>query len=230
MILFRVLISLFFTLSPIVIAHTINLNELGRRALCIDEDSLSVEVQHANGSENMSATQEIKEILETELPAILEHTQVPVSSEPCKAQDGFVHVLYSATWDADTNGLPFVNLAVTVQVGEKPRKLRTAVDFVLPKLAFENVYRNLLFEDELLDDPNDDLLVTTLEMIGELSASWWQSPERLVGVDAFQRDLQVTPYLRYAIAGSIFATCLVLAAGLAFVNLKQKRIEEAEDF
>ena len=212
-----VLISLGL-LSGVAFAHTISFNELLGVELCVEPRSVQVAISDKTETLELALSTRIRELLEKDLFKTLDQYDIPYQQKTdCSKDKGFVYVLYFSNWGQDTNGVPYLVHAASVQVGGVPEAVIADFELLLPNLKFENYYSALLFEDELPNPIFEGLAEANQEMIVELATSWWESFELLAANRAARQQL----YLRYGLAASVLLTSLVVAIGVALSARKR---------
>lgn len=218
----RQVLALCLVGASLVGAHTISFNELNGARLCVEPRSLQVAISSKDGLPDTERSAFIAQRLHKSLVATLKQFAIPFTEKTsCDTDDGFVYVLFFSTWGRDTNDLPYLIYAASVQAGAMPRELVPSFELLLPKLKFENYYSVLLFEDELPSPVEEGLAETNEEMIIELATSWWESYELLLE----NRRVREQLYIRWGLAASVLLTSLILALGVGLQARKQKKQE-----
>lgn len=212
----------------IAFAHTISFNELNGVELCIEPRSVQVAISDKAEALEPVQTAAIRQLLAKDLLKTLDQYDIPYKEKPSCAKDkGFVYVLYFSNWGKDTNNLPYLVHAASVQVGAVPEVVVPDFELLLPDLKFENYYSALLFEDELPTPIYEGLAKANEEMIVELANAWWESFEFLKASRLARQQF----YLRWGLAASVLLTSIIVAIGLALKAKRQAKLKnEASHF
>lgn len=221
----RWLICLFTLLLPSLgWAHTISFNELRGVDLCIEPASVQVAITDKADQPDGAEIAKLSQSLHASLLETLDQYDIPYhETSSCAQEQGFVYVLYFSNWGKDTNDIPYLVHAASVQVGGKPAQVVPDFELLLPNLKFENYYSALLFEDELPTPIYDGLAQANREMIVELANSWWESFELLKAERLAARQR----YLRWGLVASVLLTTLIVALGIALGSKGKPRASES---